>query len=35
MLGQGSLLTVKALNYEQLICVWENEKQMHATVIEI
>ena len=35
MPGKGSLLLVKALNNEQVICVWENEKQIHTTVVEI
>ncbi len=33
--GKGSLPLVKALNNEEVICVWENEKQIHASVIEL
>jgi hypothetical protein len=35
LLGKGSLPVLKALNNEQVICVWENEKQIHTAVIEI
>lgn len=35
ILGKGSLPLVKALNNEQLICIWENEKQIHASVLEL
>ncbi len=34
-LGKGSQPVLKALNNEQVICVWENEKQIHASVIEM
>ena len=34
-LGKGNLPLVKALNNEQLICIWENEKQIHASVLEL
>ncbi len=34
-LGKGSLPLVKALNNEHIICIWENEKQIHASVIEL
>ena len=35
MLGKGSLPLLKALNNEQLICIWESEKQIHASVLEL
>lgn len=35
VLGKGNLPVLKALNNELVICVWENEKQIHAAVIEI
>ena len=34
-LGKGSLPLVKALNDDHVICVWENEKQILAAVIEL
>lgn len=33
-LGKGSLPLLKALNDEHVICIWENEKQIHASVIQ-
>jgi len=35
VLGKGSQPIVKALNNEHVICVWENEKQIHAYVLEL
>jgi hypothetical protein len=35
MLGKGSDLVLRALNNEHVICVWENENQIHASVIEL
>ena len=35
MLGKGSQPILKALNNEHVICVWENEKQIHASVLEL
>jgi hypothetical protein len=32
-LGKGSLPLIKALNNDSVLCVWENEKQIHAEVI--
>jgi hypothetical protein len=32
-LGKGSLPLVKAINEKQMICVWENEKQIHGAVL--
>lgn len=34
-LGKGQLPIIKAINDEQLICVWENEKQIHAAILEL
>lgn len=34
-LGKGSLPLVKALNNEHVICVWENDNQIHAEVVEL
>ncbi|MEJ7682117.1 MAG: hypothetical protein WKG06_30560 [Segetibacter sp.] len=34
-LGKGSLPLIKALNNDEVICVWENEKQIHASVVEL
>ncbi len=33
--GKGSLPLVKALNVDQVICVWENEKEIHGAVINL
>lgn len=35
ILGKGSQPVLKALNNEHVICVWENEKQIHASVVEL
>ncbi|HUS02124.1 MAG TPA: sialidase family protein [Chitinophagaceae bacterium] len=35
VLGKGSLPVLKSLNNEHVICIWENEKQIHASVIEL
>lgn len=35
VIGKGSQPVIKALNNEQMISVWENEKQIHATVVEL
>lgn len=34
-LGKGSLPLIKALNSEQVLCVWENDSQIHAEVVEL
>jgi hypothetical protein len=34
-LGKGSQPVLKALDRDHVICVWENEKQIHAAVIEL
>ena len=35
VLGKGSQPLLKALNNEHVICVWENDKQIHAQVLEL
>ena len=35
VLGKGMLPVLKALNDEHIICVWENEKEIHASVLEL
>lgn len=35
VLGKGSQPIVKALNNEHVICIWENDKQIHASVLEL
>ncbi|HET9825979.1 MAG TPA: sialidase family protein [Chitinophagaceae bacterium] len=34
-LGQGSLPIIKAINNKQIICVWENDKQIRATAVDL
>lgn len=34
-LGKGSLPLVKTINEKQVICVWENEKQIHEDVLDL
>ena len=34
-LGKGQLPLIKAINNEHIICVWENEKQIHTAVVEL
>ncbi len=34
-LGKGSLPLVKAFKNDQVVCVWENEKQIHASILEL
>jgi hypothetical protein len=34
-LGKGSLPLVKALDNEHVVCVWENEKQILASVVDL
>ena len=33
--GKGSLPLLKALNASQVICVWENEREIHGSVIDL
>jgi hypothetical protein len=35
VLGKGSQPTIKALDKNHVICVWENEKQIHASILEL
>ncbi len=35
VLGKGSQPIVKALNNEHVICIWENDKQIHASIVEL
>lgn len=35
LLGKGTQPVVKALNNDKVICVWENEMQIHASVLEL
>jgi hypothetical protein len=32
--GKGSLPLVKIFNNKMALCVWENEKEIHASVLE-
>ena len=34
-LGKGQLPIIKAINNEHIICVWENEKQVHTALVEL
>jgi hypothetical protein len=34
-LGKGTLPLLKALNNEHVLCIWQNEKQIHASVLEL
>lgn len=34
-LGKGQLPVIKAINNEQIVCVWEAEKQIHKAVLEL
>ncbi|MEP6615933.1 MAG: hypothetical protein ABJA57_05110 [Ginsengibacter sp.] len=34
-LGKGNQLVMTALDKDHLICVWENENQIHASTIEL
>lgn len=34
-LGKGQLPILKAINNEHVLCVWEKDKQIHATVLEL
>ncbi|MGN6539366.1 MAG: hypothetical protein ACTHKY_01025 [Ginsengibacter sp.] len=35
VIGNGSLPVLKALDDKHAICVWENDKQIHASVVEL
>jgi hypothetical protein len=34
-LGKGILPVIKAVNDKHAICVWENEKRIHAAIVEL
>jgi hypothetical protein len=34
-LGKGSGPIIRSINNEHIICVWENEKQIHSAVVEL
>ena len=34
-IGEGSFPVIKAINKEQVICVWENEKRIHSAVLSL
>jgi hypothetical protein len=34
-IGNGSLPVLKALDNEYAICIWENDKQIHASVVDL
>lgn len=34
-LGKGQLPVLKAVNNEHILCVWENDKQIHKSVLEL
>jgi len=34
-LGAGSLPIIKSINNQHVICVWENEKQIHSAAVEL
>jgi hypothetical protein len=34
-LGKGSLPLLRALNNEQVLCLWENDRQIHASIVEL
>ncbi len=35
IIGEGSGPVLKALNDQQVLCVWENEKEIHGAVVEL
>jgi len=34
-LGKGHLPVIKAINNEHILCVWENDKQIHTSIVEL
>ena len=34
-LGKGHLPVIKAVNNEHILCVWENDKQIHKAILEL
>ena len=35
ILGEGALPAIKAIDNKRVLCVWENEKQIHAATVEL
>jgi hypothetical protein len=35
MLGRGQLPVIKAIDSEHIICVWENDKQIHKAIVKL
>jgi hypothetical protein len=35
VVGKGLMPVLKAVNNEQVLCVWEDEKQVHKTILEL
>ena len=34
-LGKGKLPVLKAINNEHVLCVWENDKIIHKSIVEL
>ena len=34
-LGKGHLPVIKAVNNEHILCIWENNKEIHKTIVEL
>jgi hypothetical protein len=34
-LGKGTLPLVKVMSDQELICIWENEKQIHGSIVQL
>jgi hypothetical protein len=34
-LGKGALPTIKAIDTDHIICIWENEKEVHKAIVEL
>ena len=34
-LGKGQLPLIKSINNEHILCVWENDKQVHAQIVSL
>jgi hypothetical protein len=34
-LGKGQLPIIKAINNEQVICIWENDRKVYKAVVEL
>jgi hypothetical protein len=34
-LGKGQLPVIKAVNNEHILCIWENDKQIHKAILEL